>query len=84
MIYTLVNTSFRISPSWSLFHQQLLLLRVKFQKNDDPENFIDRCLTQGRGKKTLVGGCEAQFCRQNILFLTVKVELIVLVDFIFL
>ena len=84
MIYTLVNTCFRTCPSWSLFHQQLLLLRVIFQKNDDPENFIDRCFTEGRGKRTLVGGCEAQFFRQNILFLTIKTELIVLVDFIFL
>ena len=40
---------------------------------------------QGRGESTLVGGsCEAQFCRQNILFLPIKVELIVIEDFIFL
>ena len=40
--------------------------------------------TQGRGKRTPVGVCEAQFCRQNILFLTIKVELVVIADFTFL
>ena len=29
--------------SWSMFHQQLILLRGIFQKNGYPENFIDRC-----------------------------------------
>ena len=43
MIYTLVNRCFRICPSWSLFHQQLILLREIFPKNGYPENFMDRC-----------------------------------------
>ena len=43
MIYTLVNRCFRICSSWSMFHQQLILLREIFQKNGYPENFIDRC-----------------------------------------
>ena len=43
MIYTLVNRCFRISSSWSMFYQQLTLLREIFQKNGYPENFIDRC-----------------------------------------
>ena len=41
MIYTLANRCFRICSSWSMFHQQLILLREIFQKNGDPENFID-------------------------------------------
>ena len=28
---------------FSMFHQQLILLREIFQKNGYPENFIDRC-----------------------------------------
>ena len=43
MIYTLVNRCFRICSSWSMFHQQLILLRQIFQKRGYPENFIDRC-----------------------------------------
>ena len=43
MIYALVNRCFRICSSWSMFHQQLILLRQIFQKNGYPENFIDRC-----------------------------------------
>ena len=43
MIYTLVNRGFRICSTWSMFHQQLILLREIFQKNSYPENFIDRC-----------------------------------------
>ena len=43
MIYTLVNRCFRICSSWSMFHQQLILLREIFQKNGYPENFIYRC-----------------------------------------
>ena len=42
-IYTLVNRCFWICSSWSMFHQQLILLREIFQKNGYPENFIDRC-----------------------------------------
>ena len=41
MIYTLVNRCFRICSNWSMFHQQLILLREIFQKNGYPENFID-------------------------------------------
>ena len=43
MIYTLVNRCFRICCNWSMFHQQLTLLREIFQGNGYPENFIDRC-----------------------------------------
>ena len=43
MIYTLANRCFRICSSWSMFHQQLILLRGIFKKNGYPENFIDRC-----------------------------------------
>ena len=43
MIYTLANRCFRICSSWSMFHQQLILLREIFKKNGNPENFIDRC-----------------------------------------
>ena len=43
MISTLVNRCFQICSSWSIFHQQLILLREIFQKNGYPENFIDRC-----------------------------------------
>ena len=43
MICTIVNRCFQICSSWSMFHQQLILLREIFQKNGYPENFIDRC-----------------------------------------
>ena len=43
MIYTLVNRCFRICSSWSMFHQQLILVREIFQKSGYPESFIDRC-----------------------------------------
>ena len=43
MIYTLANRCFRICSSWLMFHQQLIILREIFKKNDYPENFIDRC-----------------------------------------
>ena len=43
MTYTLANRRFRICSSWSMFHQQLILLRGIFKKNGYPENFIDRC-----------------------------------------
>ena len=43
IIYTLINRRFRIWSSWSMFHQQLTLLREIFQKNDYAENFIDIC-----------------------------------------
>ena len=43
MIYALVNRCFRIWSSWSMFHQELILLREIFQKNGYRENFIDRC-----------------------------------------
>ena len=43
MVYTLLNRCFRICSSWSMFHQQLTLLREIFRKNGYPENFIDRC-----------------------------------------
>ena len=43
MIYTLVNSCFSICSSWSMFHQQLILLKEIFQKNGCPENFINRC-----------------------------------------
>ena len=36
MIYTLVNRCFRICSSWSMFHQQFILLREIFQKNGYP------------------------------------------------
>ena len=42
MIYTLVNRCFRICSRWSIFHQQLILLREIFAKNCYPKNFIDR------------------------------------------
>ena len=43
MIYTLVNRCFRICSGWSMFQQQLILLREIFQKNGYPGNFINRC-----------------------------------------
>ena len=43
MIYTLVNRCFEIYSNWSMFHQQLILLREIFNKNGYPDNFIDRC-----------------------------------------
>ena len=43
MIYFLVNRCFRICSSWSMFDQQLILLTGILQKNEFPENFIDRC-----------------------------------------
>ena len=43
MVYTLANRCFRICSSWSMFHQQLTLLREIFKKNGYPENFMDRC-----------------------------------------
>ena len=43
MIYTLVNRCFEICSNWSMFHQQLILLREIFNKNGYPDNFIDRC-----------------------------------------
>ena len=43
MIYTLVNRCFRICSSWSMFHQQLILLRETFQRNGYPGNLVDRC-----------------------------------------
>ena len=43
MIYTLVNRCFWIWTSYSILHQQLILLREILQKNDYAENFIDRC-----------------------------------------
>ena len=42
LIYTLVNGCFRIYSSWSMFHQQLILLRRIFHKNGYPENCYDR------------------------------------------
>ena len=43
MIYTLVNRCPWICSSWSMFRQQMILLREIFQKNGYPENFVDRC-----------------------------------------
>ena len=44
MTYTLINRCFWIFSSWSMFHQQLMiLLREIFQKNGHPQNFIVRC-----------------------------------------
>ena len=43
MIYFLANRCFHVCSSWSMSHQQLILLRERFQKNGYPENFIDRC-----------------------------------------
>ena len=43
MIYILLDRCFWICFSWSMFHQQLILLREIFQKNGYPENLIDRC-----------------------------------------
>ena len=43
MIYTVLDRCFQTCSSWSMFHQQLILLREIFQKNDSPENLIDRC-----------------------------------------
>ena len=43
MIYTLIYRCFQICCNWSMFRQQLILLREIFQKNGYPENFIDRC-----------------------------------------
>ena len=42
MIYTLLNRCFWICSSWSIFHQQLILLREAFRKNSYPENLFDR------------------------------------------
>ena len=42
-IYTFLNRCFRTCSSWSMFHQQLILLREIFQKNVYPENLIGRC-----------------------------------------
>ena len=42
MICTLVNRCFWICSSWLRYHQQLIHLRVIFQKNGYPENFIGR------------------------------------------
>ena len=44
IIYLIVDWCFRICSSWSVFHQQLILLRKIFRKNGYPENFIDSCL----------------------------------------
>ena len=43
LVSNLVNRCFRIRSSWSMFHQQLILLRVIFQKNGYLENFIGKC-----------------------------------------
>ena len=43
MIYTLVNTCFRICSNSAMVHSQSILLREIFQKNGCPENVIDRC-----------------------------------------
>ena len=44
MVYRLVNRCFCICCNWSMFHSQLTLTREIFQKNEYPENLIDRCL----------------------------------------
>ena len=44
IIYLIVDRCFWICSSWSVFHQQLILLRKIFQKNGYPENFIDSSL----------------------------------------
>ena len=41
MIYFLPNRCFHVCSSWSMSHQQLILLREIFHKNGYPENFID-------------------------------------------
>ena len=43
LFYTLVNRCFRTCCSWSMFHQQLILLLDVFEKNGYPENFIEKC-----------------------------------------
>ena len=43
LVSNLVNRCFRIRSSWSMFHQQLILLRVIFQKNGYLKNFIGKC-----------------------------------------
>ena len=43
IIYTLVNRCFPICSSWSMLHQQMILLRKIFQKNGYPQNLIGRC-----------------------------------------
>ena len=43
MVYTLVYRCFCICSNYTQFHTELIFLKGMFQKNDYPENFIDKC-----------------------------------------
>ena len=43
MVYTLVSRCFYICSNWTQFHTELTFLKGILQKNDHPENFIDKC-----------------------------------------
>ena len=44
LIYTLLHRSFSICSSYEKFHEEIVLLKKNFKKNEYPQYFIDKCI----------------------------------------
>ena len=44
LVYTLLHRSFSICSSYEKFHEEIVLLRDIFKKNEHPQFFIDKCI----------------------------------------
>ena len=44
LVYSLLHRSFPICSSYEIFHEEIVLLKDIFKKNEYPQFFIDKCI----------------------------------------
>ena len=44
LVHTLLHRSFSICSSYEKFHEEIVLLKEVFKKNEYPQLFIDKCI----------------------------------------
>ena len=50
LVHTLLHRSFSICSSYEKFHEEIVLLKDIFKKNEYPQFFIDKCIKKYLGK----------------------------------
>ena len=50
LVHTLLHRSFTICSSYEKFHEEIVLLKEVFKKNEYPQFFIDKCIIKHLNK----------------------------------
>ena len=67
LIYTLLHRSFSICSSHEKFHEEIVLLKKNFKKNEYPQYFIDKCIKKYLSKLFVPKGIVDNVHRKQVL-----------------